>query len=412
MKSIPIMKPYFTQDEEEGVKQALLSGWVAQGPRVAQFEQMVAAAENAAYGIAVTSCTTALHLALVAMGVTVGMDILVPSFTFVATANAVEYTGARAILLDVTTDTYTLRTDTLEQFIKEHYRKSDNGWFSLDNGNRLFGIIPVHLFGLCADIHTVNIIAKKYDMRVLEDSACALGAKINGVHQGSFGNPSCLSFHPRKSITTGEGGMVLTNDDDFAQKLYQLRSHAASVSEIKRHAGKGFLMPEYNVIGYNYRMTDIQAAVGIAQMKKLDYIVSRRCELAARYNRILSCTVDFLSTPTVPEGYFHAYQSYVCMIKPEALGIETVDKGYEWRNELMNLLEQNGIATRQGTHAVHTLGYYRDKYGYHSNDLPGAYACDHLSIAIPLYVQMTEDEQDYVIEQLFKLSKQIKIKKG
>ena len=220
---------------------------------------------------------------------------------------------------------------------------------------------------------------------------------IGDTHQGGFGNPSAVSFHPRKSISTGEGGMALINDPDLADHVRQLRSHAASVSETQRDAGKGYLLPEYNELGFNYRMTDIQGAIGCAQVKKLDFIAGRRAELAHRYDRLLPDAVPWIRTPFVPEGYTHIYQTYCTMLIPEAVGCGTVDEANAFRNEWMDRLEQNGIATRQGTHAVHTLGYYVKKYGYRHEDLPGAYACDRLSLALPLYVEMTEDDQDYVI---------------
>ncbi len=405
MRNVPIMKPYFDEEEAKAAAEALESGWVAQGPRVAAFEKAVTEHEHIAYGIATTNCTTALHLLMVGIGFGPGQDVLVPSFTFVATGNAVEYTGANAILTDVDPKTFTIDMAKTEQLVNERYIERDGVWVSKENGNRLSGIVPVNEFGLCADIPAVNAFAKRYGLKVIEDSACALGAKIGDTFQGGFGNPSAVSFHPRKSISTGEGGMALTNDPALAEHVRQLRSHAASISEVQRNAGKGYLLPEYNELGFNYRMTDIQGAIGCAQMKKLDFITKRRQELAARYDRLLPQAVPFLITPFVPDGYTHVYQTYCCMVDLKAIGRATVDEGNAFRNELMDQLEQNGIATRQGTHALHTLGYYVGKYGFRHEDLPGAYACDRLSIALPLFVTMTEEDQDYVIEMLEKLGK-------
>ena len=408
MRTIPIIVPYFTQDELRRVEECLKSGWVAQGPRVAEFERQTAAYEGTAYGIATTSCTTALHLVMAAMGLHEGQDVLVPSFTFVATANAVEYTGATAVLVDVTTDTYCLDTAFLQAYIEEHYEPRDGGMVNKTTGNRLFRVVAVNLFGICADIPAVNAIAARYSIQVIEDSACALGASIHGVHEGAFGNPSCLSFHARKSITTGEGGMVLTSDAELAEKVRRLRSHGASVSEIARHQNPGFLLPEYNELGFNYRMTDIQGAVGQAQLEKFPYILEKRRAAAARYDRLLPERASFLRIPYVPEGYVHTYQSYVTMVDCRALGLSGVEEGNAFRNRLMAYLEEHGISTRQGTHAVHTLGYYRDKYGYRPEDLPGAYACDRLSLALPLYVELSDDDQDYVIEQIEKGEKAVR----
>lgn len=405
MKNIPIMKPYFDDAEAKAAAEALASGWVAQGPRVAEFEKAVAAHEHAAFGVATTSCTTALHLLSVVMGFGPGQDVLVPSFTFVATGNAVEYTGANAVLVDVNPVTFNIDVSKLDLFVAISYIQRDNVWYNRKNGNRLSGIVPVNEFGLCADIPAVNAFAKKYGLKVIEDSACALGAKIGDTFEGGFGNPSAVSFHPRKSITTGEGGMALVNDAEMAEHLRQLRTHAASISEVQRNAGKGYLLPEYNELGFNYRMTDIQAAVGLAQIKKLDTIAERRKALAARYDKLLPQAVPFLRLPSAPEGYTHSYQSYCCMVEPEKIDRDDVDSANLFRNQWMDQLEQHGVATRQGTHALHTLGYYAKKYGYQHNDLPGAYACDRLSIAIPLYVTLTEEDQDYVIEKMAELSK-------
>ena len=407
MRKVPIMKPYFDEEEARAAAEALASGWVAQGPRVAEFEKAVAAHEGCAFGVATTNCTTALHLLMVAMGFGPGQDVIVPSFTFVATGNAVEYTGASAILADVDPVTFNIDVSLLDDFVAARYEERDGVWFSRTTGNRLSGIVPVNEFGLCADIPAVNAFAARYGLKVIEDSACALGAKIGETHQGGFGNPSAVSFHPRKSISTGEGGMALINDPALAEHVRQLRSHAASVSEVQRNAGKGYLLPEFNELGFNYRMTDIQGAIGCAQIKKLDFITARRTELARRYDRLLPDAVPCVRIPTVPDGYTHIYQTYCTMVLPEACGCHTVDEANAFRNEWMDRLEQNGIATRQGTHALHTLGYYVKKYGYRHEDLPGAYACDRLSLAIPLYVEMTEEDQDYVIEQMAEIADEL-----
>jgi perosamine synthetase len=408
MRKIPVMIPYFTEDESEEVKKTLSTGWVAQGPKVQEFENIVASHENVKYGIATTSCTTALHLLMVAMGLNENYEVLVPSFTFIASANAVEYTGATPILVDVDTTTYNIDIKWTENFIESNYSNVDGKLINKKSGKTLFGIVVVNEFGLCADIPAINELAQRYDIKIIEDSACALGASINGVHEGAFGNPSCVSFHPRKSITTGEGGMVLTDDESIAETVRRLRSHGASLSEVARHQQKGFLLPEFNELGYNYRMTDIQAAVGVAQMRKFEFIQAERQKRAAYYDKLIDEKFDFLKTPFVPKGYNHTYQSYVCMVDYKALGFDTIEQGNDFRNKLMNDLDDLGIATRQGTHAVHTLGFYADKYGYKPYDLPGAYECDRLSLTLPLYIQMTEDDQNYVVECMEKVLKTIR----
>lgn len=402
MRKIPVTKPYFTEDEAKAAAEALASGWVAQGPKVAEFEKAIASHEGVAEGVATTSCTTALHLAMVASGLGAGMDAIAPAFTFVATENAIVTTGATPVMVDIRQETFNVDTDALARKIETDYEKQDGILKNKKTGNRLWGLVPVHEFGLCCDIHEVNRLAKAYDLKVVEDAACALGAKIGDTHQGAFGNPSCISFHPRKSITTGEGGMVLTDDAAAAKRMRELRTHGSTVSADARDKGKGFLLPEFNEAGFNYRMTDIQAAIGMAQVKKLDRIVEEKRKRAKLYNELIKKSLPEFRTPTEPEGYFHTYQSYVCMLDIKRLRIDTIREGGAYRNNLLQKLENIGIATRQGTHAVHMLSYYRNRFGYKPEDYENAYACDHLSITLPLYVGMTDDDQAYVIETIRK----------
>jgi len=395
VKNIPVIIPYIDTDETNEVAMVLASGWVAQGTKVAEFERQVASYANVQYGIATTSCTTALHLALIQMGVNENHDVIVPSFTFTASSNSVLYTGGTPILVDVLPDTYNIDPVAIEALIASKY---DVNMINKQTGKQLKAIMAVSLFGLCADLIAINEIAKKYSLLVLQDSACAFGAKINNVSEAAFGNMSCLSFHPRKSITTGEGGMVLTNDPEAAKRIMSLRSHGASVSEVDRHNSAGYLLPEFNELGYNYRMTDIQAAVGVAQMRKMEFITNTRREKASFYDKLIKeMGVDFIKPPYVPGGYYHTYQSYVCVIDLGDIGL---DNAGALRNEIMSDLEKNGIASRVGTHANHMLGHYRDRYGFKPEDFPVSHMLDKLSITLPLYVQMTEQDQIDVLQAL------------
>ncbi|MCR5544175.1 MAG: DegT/DnrJ/EryC1/StrS family aminotransferase [Eubacterium sp.] len=403
MRKIPVTIPYFTEDEEKEVAKVLASGWVAQGPTVAKFEMAIAEHEGVAEGVATTSCTTALHLAMIANGLGEGMDAIAPAFTFVATENAIVMTGATPVMVDIHQETFNIDTQKIIEKIESDYEERDGKLINKTTGNILWGIVPVHEFGLCCDIIEVNRIAKQYGLKVVEDAACALGAMVNGVHEGAFGNSACVSFHPRKSITTGEGGMVLTDDPAMAKRMRELRTHGSTVSADARDKGHGFLLPEHNEAGYNYRMTDIQAAVGMAQIKKFEDILDTKRRKAEIYNKLIAEKLPEFITPVEPEGYYHTYQSYVCMLNIEKLGIATVAEGGEFRNNLLATLEEIGIATRQGTHAVHMLGYYRNRFGYVPEDLPNAYACDHLSITLPLYMQMTDDDQEYVVDTIRKV---------
>ncbi len=401
MKNIPVTKPYFT-DEINYINEVLQSGWVAQGQRVAEFEKLVASHEDCKYGIATSSCTTALHLLFVSLGIGKSDDVLVPSFTFIATPNSVQYTSATPVFVDNLPDTtFSVDPDAILDCIENKYsRKADGTLTNKSTGNCLKGIIAVHLFGLCANMERIKQIAEKYQLWVVEDSACALGARINSKPQGGFGVASCLSFHPRKSITTGEGGMILTSDLEMAEKLRSLRSHGASISETQRHHNKGYLLPEFNSLGFNFRLTDIQAAVGISQMNKIDWLLEEKRKKALRYNELISSEIPWLIKPIEPIGYVHTYQSYVCMLNTEALGLSSLSKANQFRNTIMEGLELSGVATRQGTHAAHTLGFYRSKYGIREEDYPNANRADKLSIALPLYPQMSAEDIEYVVLKL------------
>ncbi|MBA7489527.1 GDP-perosamine synthase [subsurface metagenome] len=384
---IPITKPFFDENEKKAILEPLESGWVVQGPKVAEFENKIKEFTGAKFAKATSSCTTALHLALIACNVSCGDDVILPSFTYIATANAVEYVKAKPVFVDIDLRTYTIDINQVERLITEKTK----------------AIIPVQLFGLSADMNVVLKLAERYNLRVIEDAACAMGAFYRGKHAGTMGNAGCLSFHPRKSITTGEGGMVLTNNQEIAQKVESIRNHGASVSDLQRHKRAGYLLPEYNILGFNYRMTDFQGAIGVEQIKKLKKILVQKRVLAQRYDEQLE-DLEWLMTPYIPPKQIHGYQSYVCLLKPdnftEKIDLATLSSLHQKRNDLMGRLEEKGIATRQGTHAVHTLGYYKSKYGVRDRDFPKSLIADNLSIALPLYPQMTDTEQEYVIEQI------------
>lgn len=402
MKKYPVTKPYFDKEELSLISDSLDSGWVAQGPKVTAFEKEVAIHEGVAEGVATTSCTTSLHLAMVAQGLGGGMDAIAPAFTFVATENAITMTGATPVMVDIDRKTFNIDISALQKTIEEKYILKGGRLFNKNSGNVLWGIVPVHEFGLCCDIYSINRMAKEYNLQVIEDAACALGAKIGEIHQGAFGNTSCISFHPRKSITTGEGGMVLTDDATLAKRMRELRTHGSTVSADARDKAHGFLLPEFPEAGYNYRMTDIQGAMGLAQIKKLDYIIEEKRKTASCYHELIAKMLPELVTPIEPEGYFHTYQSYVCMLNETYLGCSSIEDGGKYRNALLEKLEEVGIATRQGTHAVHMLGYYKNKFGYLPEDYSNAYACDRLSITLPLYVGMTFEDREYIVDTIRK----------
>ncbi len=402
MNNIPITKPYVGEEEERAVQEVLRSGWLVQGKKVEQFEQMVAEHEGVKYCCATTSCTTALELAMRAMDMSEGMDVIVPSFTFVATANSVKSTGATPIMFDINEYTYNLDADALEEYIIKNYRNTGR-WINILTGNELWGIVPVHQFGLCADMEKINRIASTFGLKIIEDGACALGSKINEKHIGGFGNTVCISFHPRKSITTGEGGMLLTNDEKVYQLAVALRNHGSSIASDKRHMGKDTLLPQYSYHGYNYRMTDIQAAIGCEQMKKLDFILQRRQEIAQYYDALIMEKCRKIRVPYVPKGYYHSYQSYVCFLEVQG----TLEESAKKRNEIMKELANRRIITRQGTHAMHKLDYYKDMFHFEDDMFLNANKCDLLTISLPVYVTISREEQEYVVNTLKELLEEL-----
>jgi perosamine synthetase len=384
VKTIPITKTYFDETDIENIIKPLQSGWVAQGQYVSQFEEKFREYTKAPYAAAVSSCSTALHLSLAALGIKPGDEVIVPSFTWIATANAAEHLGAIPVFCDIDLDSYNIDINLIEEKITPQTK----------------AIIPVHLFGLPAKMDAIKRIADKYDLRVVEDAACGFGAYYNNKHVGNFGDIGCFSFHPRKAITTGEGGMLTTSDAKLDALFRALRNHGATISDFERHNSKtAFLLSEYKYLGYNYRMTDIQGALGVSQIEKADWIQSKRLEKAKYYDQLLA-DVYFLKRPQCPENMIHGYQSYVCLFQPEPVNLNNVDKLNRRRNELMVKLEENGISTRQGTHAVTLQQYYQKKYGITDNDYPIANIADRLTIALPLYPQMTEEDQEYVVENL------------
>lgn len=373
-RNIPISLPSLGNDEWHALKGPIETGWLTQGPKVAEFERLFAERHNVKHALAVTSCTTALHLALTALGVGPGDEVLVPAFTWVATANVVLFCNATPVFVDVDPHTFNIRPEDIAAKVTP----------------RTKAIIPVHLFGLCADIDAIKDAAP--DVPIVEDAACASGAAYNGRPAGSLGTIGCFSFHPRKSVTTGEGGMVTTNDSELAERMDRLRNHGASISEEQRHRGpKPYILPEFELLGYNYRMTDLQGAVGVVQLGKLDKFIDERSVWADYYTRELS-SIEWLVTPKVPAGARHGWQSYVVFVDESKAPVK--------RNELMEILQERGISTRPGTHAVHMLKYYRDKFGLQPADFPGAYACNEYSMAIPLHNRMSDEDFHYVIDTI------------
>ncbi len=376
-RNISISHPATGEEEWKAVRDSLMTGWLTQGPKVAEFEKAFAQRHGVKHAIATTSCTTALHLILSALNIGSGDEVIVPAFTWIATANVVLYCGAQPVFVDVEPKTFNMDASQIANKLNE----------------RTKAIIPVHLFGLCADIDAISAAAP--DITLIEDAACAAGSSYKGRHAGTLGLAAAFSFHPRKSITTGEGGMVTTNDDQLAEKIDMLRNHGASISEEQRHKGpQPYIMAEFNMLGFNYRMTDLQGSVGLVQLTKLDSFIEERQKWAEFYNRELS-DLAWLHTPSVPEGYKHGWQSYVCYVDES--------KSPMSRNDIMEYLQSKGISTRPGTHAVHMLGFYKEKFGISPDDYPNARDCDRFTMAIPLHNRMKSEDYQYIVETIKEL---------
>jgi dTDP-4-amino-4,6-dideoxygalactose transaminase len=375
-REIAIAAPAIGEEEWRALREPLESGWLTSGPKVTAFEQAFAARHRVRHAIATTSCTTGLHLALAAAGVGPGDEVVVPAFTWVATANAVLYCGARPVFVDVDPLTYNMRPDAAAAAMTGRTR----------------AVIPVHLFGLCADVDEVQSAVP--GAIVIEDAACASGASYKGRPAGGLGDAAVFSFHPRKTITTGEGGMVTTNDAALAARAACLRNHGATVPEEVRHGGHApYVLPDFEVLGFNYRMTDLQAALGLVQLSKLDDFIDERRQRAGWYASALA-DLDWLQLPTAPAGYGHGWQSYVAVMRADA--------GRD-REDVMRRLQEAGIATRPGTHAVPDLGLYRRRADLRPEGYPVAAELSRRSIALPLHNRMDERDFEYVADVLHRV---------
>ena len=375
--TIPIARPSFGRAEEDAVVEVLRSGWVSQGPRVAEFERRFVEYVGAAHAIAVSSCTTALHLALLTAGVEPGDEVICPSLSFIATANAIVYAGATPVFADIDRATYNLNPESVESSITV----------------RTKAILLVHQIGLPSCIDEMQSIASRHGLILIEDAACAIGSEYRGQRIGRpHTSLACFSFHPRKILTTGEGGMLTTDDAELAARVRRLRQHAMTVSDLARHNSTRVVTESYDEIGYNYRMTDLQAAVGLVQLQRLDKMLCRRRELAQRYSERLSA-LGWLVPPQEPSHCRHNFQSYMARL--------TSDAPFT-RDQLMQELLDQGVATRRGIMAIHRECSYRDAKW--DGRLPETDLVADTAIILPLFYEMREEEQDYVINSLEEVS--------
>lgn len=378
MQNIPITKPWMGELEAEAARRAIMSGWVTQGPEVAAFEQEFAAYVGAKYACAVSNCTTALHLALLAVGVQSGDEVVTVSHSYIATANSIRYCGATPVFVDIEPQTFNINPVLIEDAISDRTR----------------AILVVHQMGMPCDLKAILDIAHRYELPVIEDAACAIGSEILWDGQWEkigkpHGDIACFSFHPRKVITTGDGGMITTANSAWDKQFRLWRQHGMSVPDTVRHGAKQVIFESYPMLGYNYRMTDIQAAVGREQLKRLPEIVARRRFLAERYQAMLA-DVPGLKLPTEPAWARSNWQGY-CVRLPNKCD----------QQQVMQAMLDSGVSTRRGIMCAHREPAYQSEAWLCGSDrLSESEQAQDRAIVLPLFHQMTEQEQDRAIEVL------------
>lgn len=374
---IPITKPFTGEEEVQLAAEVIRSGWLTQGPKTAAFEQAVAEKLGAKHVVGFSSCTTALHAAVLCAGLKPGDEAIVPSYTFVATANALLYSGVTPVFAEIDPKTYNIDPEKIKTLITPKTK----------------AIMAVDQFGLPADIDALETLCKAHGLQLIEDAACAMGATYRGRKTGSRGRFVTFSFHPRKSITTGEGGALVTDDPAVAEQAKLFRSHGVSVSDVARHASKGMTFESYTLLGYNYRLSDVHAAIGLAQLKKLDGILSKRQALAARYKEKIS-SLGWLDAPFVPDWATHPYQTYACLVRSNAP---------LKRDLIIKHLADKEVSSRRGIPPIHGEPYIAPHLKTRPQ-LPVTQDVSERTLILPLYPQMTEAEQDQVVEALKSVS--------
>ncbi|MDV2996532.1 MAG: GDP-perosamine synthase [Chroococcidiopsis sp. SAG 2025] len=377
-RQIPIAKPWMSEAEADAAKRAIMSGWVTQGPEVTAFEQEFAAYVGAKSACAVSNCTTALHPALLAVGVQPGDEVITVSHSYIATANSIRYCGAIPVFVDIEPHTYNINPTLIEAVVSDCTR----------------AILVVHQMGMPCDLKAIVDVAGRYNLPVIEDAACAIGSEI--LWEGQWekigkphGDIACFSFHPRKVITTGDGGMLTTSNPEWERQFRLWRQHGMSVPDTIRHGAKQVIFETYPMLGYNYRMTDIQAAVGREQLKRLPEIVARRRYLAQRYQQQLS-EVRGLKLPTEPNWAKSNWQSYCVRLPEECHQVQ-----------VMQAMLDAGISTRRGIMCAHREeAYQSEAWSCGSDRLIESEEATDRAIILPLFHQMTEPEQDRAIAVL------------
>lgn len=378
LRQIPVARPVLDEREVEAVRRVVLSGWVTQGPEVAAFEKEFAAKVGASHACAVSNCTTALHLALKAVGVGIDDEAITVSHSFIATANAIRYCGAIPVFVDIEECGFNIDPALIVPAIT----------------SRTKAILCVHQLGMPCDLARIIEIGRRHGIPVIEDAACATGSEILwGSEWEPIGRPhgdiACFSFHPRKVVTTGDGGMLTTSNPEYDQKFRLWRQHGMSVSDTLRHGSRTVINEDYPELGYNYRMTDLQAALGRVQLQRLPEIIGRRRELARRYGEALA-SIPGVVVPREPAWARSNWQSY-CIGLPVGAN----------QREVMQTMLDHAVATRRGVMNAHLEDAYQRCQSYVAgSDLDRGVEMQHHAIILPLAVQMTDDDVDFVVDTL------------
>jgi len=386
---IPIAKPDLEEQEMKAAAEVIRSGWITQGPKVKEFEEAFASHIGSAYACATSSCTAALHLALLTVGVKPNDVVITVSHSFISTANAVRYCGGEPVFVDIDLETYNLSPEALARFLKEECRKEGDELKHQDN--RVAAILVVHQMGMPANLPSLLSLADQFNLPVIEDAACAIGSEISfdiGENWDRIGKPhgtiACFSFHPRKVLTTGEGGMLTTSQGDYDQYFRLLRHQGMSVSDLARHQSKSIVFEEYVEMGFNYRLTDIQAAIGIEQLKRIDSMIKNRRDLAHIYREGLA-EVSWVSLPEEPRYAKSNWQSFP---------VRVLEGAPRSRDELMQYLLDKDISTRPGIMNAHQEKIYNQR----SFSLPNSELARDTVVLLPLYNAMSQDEINQVIK--------------
>jgi len=372
-KFLPFSRPSISREAIDEVVACLESGWITTGPRVKKFEDDLKSYVSAPHALVLSSATAGLHLVLAALQLKPGDEVITTPMTFAATLNTIVLTGGKPVLVDVEPGTYNMDVTKIEKAVT----------------NRTRAIMPVHFAGLPVDLDPVYDFAKKYNLRVIEDAAHAIGTEYKGKRIGSFGDIQVFSFHPNKNMTTGEGGCVVTRDDKMAEAVALLRFHGMDREAWNRFGKKGSQHYEIIAPGYKYNMMDIQAALGLHQLKQLDGFIKRRTELAVRYGKLLSGWPQW-SLPKEPfYSHLHAWHLYTPLINPDSAGMD--------RDAFMQGMKDRNIGTGLHYRAVHLYPYYREQFGFKRGDFPITETISDRIVSLPLFPAMTDADQDRVI---------------